>query len=178
MAKQKRPALPATPGGAFHSDLDLPLDYRRREHLSALATMIEDARSTNNMNAVSALTKQMADIAGLTTPLDPAGALPAEPADHVAALRHRLEAARELRARASAAGTFGAAAQLIKQECDLLAAIMEAERATASTVESVTDAELVDAITADVQALPPAVRSAVLARLSGPALRVVKAASG
>lgn len=180
MAKRTTPSLPATPGGAFHADLSLPVDYRRREHCAALAAMIEEARSTNSMNAVSALTKQLADLAGLTTPPDPADALPPEPADAVEALRQRLEAARALRAKASAAGTFGAAATLIKQEVELLAAISEAERAAAATVEDVSDAELVDAITADVQALPPTVRAAVLARLSAPLLRVVtgKASTG
>lgn len=177
MAQKKRQP-PATPGGAFHHDLDLPLDYRRREHIAALAAMIEEARATNSHNAVSALTKQMADLAGLTTPLDPAEALPPEPANPLDALRQRLEAARELRARASAAGTFGAAATLIKQEVELIAAIAEAERASAATVEDVSDAELVESIAADVQALPPTVRAAVLARLSAPVLRVVKASNG
>ena len=68
--------------------------------------------------------------------------------------------------------------KLIKQEVELIAAIAEAERASAATVEDVSDAELVESIAADVQALPPTVRAAVLARLSAPILRVVKASNG
>jgi superfamily I DNA/RNA helicase len=177
MARTKRQP-PATPGGAFHHDLDLPVEYRRREHIAALAAMIEECRATGSHNAVSALTKQMAALSGLDTPLDPADALPPEPVSVIESLRQRLEAAREMRARASAAGTFGAAAALIKQEVELIAAIAEAERASAATVDDVSDAELVESIAADVQALPPTVRAAVLARLSAPVLRVVKASNG
>lgn len=178
MARKPKPVPAATPGGAFHSDLTLPVEYRRQEHCAALSAMIEEARAAGSMAAVASLTKQLAELGGLSAPIVDEAAVSPEPRDYVDGLRERLATARDVRQRAIKAGSFGSAAQLLHQELNIMALIAEAERASAATVEDVSDAELVESIAADVQALPPTVRAAVLARLSAPVLRVVKASNG
>jgi hypothetical protein len=173
MAKRSTPSLPATPGGAFHADLTLPVEYRRAEHCAALAAMIEEARAAGSMAAVAALTKQMAELGGLSAPMIEETQAESEPVDYIDGLRERLATARDMRKRASKAGSFGSAAQLLHQELDIMRLIAEEQRARAPAVAELSDADLVAQIAADMAALPPVVRAKVQAASSAPVLRVI-----
>ena len=173
MAKKKQPALAPTPGGAFHGDLTLPVEYRRVEHCAALSALIDEARAAGSMTAVATLTKQLADLGGLSAPMIDEAESNAEPRDYIDGLRERLATARDMRQRASKAGSFGSAAQLLHQELDIMARIAEETRAKPQAITELSDADLVAQIAADVAALPPAVRARVQASTSGPSLRLV-----
>jgi len=80
-----------------------------------------------------------------------------------------------MRQRASKAGSFGSAAQLLHQELDILRMIADETRAQPSAVTELSDADLVAQIAADVAALPPTVRARVQSATSGPSLRLVGA---
>jgi hypothetical protein len=173
MAKKKPPTLASTPGGAFHADLGLPVEYRREEHCAALSALIDEARAAGSLTAVANFTKQLAALGGLSAPLVDETKAVAEPATYLDSLRERLATARDMRQRASKAGSFGSAAQLLHQELDILRMIADETRAQPSAVTELSDADLVAQIAADVAALPPTVRARVQSATSGPSLRLV-----
>lgn len=173
MAKKKQPTLPATPGGAFHSDLALPVEFRRKEHCAALSSLIDEARAAGSLTAVANFTKQLSALGGLSAPMIAEAKVDVEPATYLDGLRERLATARDMRQRASKAGSFGSAAQLLHQELDIMARIADETRAQPSAVAELSDADLVAQIAADVAALPPAVRARVQASTAGPSLRLV-----
>jgi hypothetical protein len=70
-----------------------------------------------------------------------------------------------MRLQATERGSFDSASRLLRLEATLLGEVREAERARQATHPEIPDAELVELITADLQALPPPMRAAVLARL-------------
>jgi hypothetical protein len=164
LTTRKKPRPHLTPGGAFHSDMALPLEFRRREHAAALVEMIREARESETYSPLPALTKQLADLTGLNKQAAPRLIkLRPEPADLLDALRERLADTQQLRLRASREGSYVAARDLLRMEADLVISIAAEVAARAPTRESLTDAELVEALAADIQTMPPVLRRQLLA---------------
>ena len=150
--------------GAFHSDAAIPVARRRREFAQALVEMIDEARGLAQYTAAAGMAKQLAELTGI----DPAQARRSrrytEPADPIDGMRLRLRAVVDMRHAAEAKGSYVAAKDLIRTEVDLLRQLAELERARPRPAE-IPDDELVALIATDLQALPPPMRAAVLARL-------------
>ena len=136
-----------------------------RAHLALLRELLDEARGEQSWAACASLAKQISDLEGLQPPPQPKPKPPPEPTDHVEALRARLHATQSMRLQATERGSFDSASRLLRLEATLLGEVREAERARQATHPEIPDAELVELITADLQALPPPMRAAVLARL-------------
>jgi hypothetical protein len=128
--------------------------------------MLDEARTADPplIGAAANITRQIAELSGLMAPpAPPRKKRPKEHADPLEAMRARLVDVQDMRMNASDRGSYDSAARLMRIETQLVSDIAALVRTREQDKGTVSDQQLVDEVAADLLAMPPVMRRAVLA---------------